>query len=153
MTNQCMVKAHFFVQNEKIQKIEIVSSDKLLWQLSGGSQNLERQISNWWEIFWSKKKDPPLLPLNFANLSPFSKSVLEKLQKVPFGTTLCYQELAALAGSPKAARAVGTACKKNPFPLVIPCHRVLGKRDLGGYFPGIALKRHLLAFESGTRPA
>ena len=57
--------------------------------------------------------------------APFRHAVLEKLREVPRGQTVSYGELAARAGNPKAARAVGTACARNPVPIVVPCHRVL----------------------------
>lgn len=71
------------------------------------------------------------------------------LKQVPSGTTVSYQELAALAGNSGAARAVGTAMRKNPLPLLIPCHRVIrASGDLGGYMgtgeTGLKVKRWLL---------
>ena len=75
------------------------------------------------------------------------------LKQVPSGTTISYQELAALAGNAKAARAVGTAMRKNPLPLLVPCHRVIrASGDLGGYMgtgeTGLKVKRWLLSNES-----
>jgi len=71
------------------------------------------------------------------------------LKQVPSGTTVSYQELAAMAGNEKAARAVGTAMRKNPLPLLVPCHRVIrASGDLGGYMgtgeTGLKVKRWLL---------
>ena len=60
--------------------------------------------------------------------------MLEKLREVPRGETVSYGELAARAGNPKASRAVGTACARNPVPIVVPCHRVLPSTGkLGNY--------------------
>jgi methylated-DNA-[protein]-cysteine S-methyltransferase len=91
------------------------------------------------------------LPLKMDRLPPFTAKVLRILAQVPYGTTLTYGELAALAGAPHAARAVGRAMATNPFPIVIPCHRVLvaGGR-LGGYSGGggIVTKEWLLRFEA-----
>ena len=88
------------------------------------------------------------LPLAFTG-SEFNKAVLDSLAKVPYGQTVTYGQLAKMAGSPKAARAVGSAMRKNPFVIVIPCHRVLpsgGK--LGNYSAGgPANKDWLLTFE------
>jgi methylated-DNA-[protein]-cysteine S-methyltransferase len=101
--------------------------------------------------------------LNAAGLSPFHRTVLETLQReVGWGEVVTYGELAALAGRPGAARAVGAAMATNPLPFVIPCHRVVGsagggRRRIGGYGGGddpngVALKRRLLAREGVTLP-
>jgi methylated-DNA-[protein]-cysteine S-methyltransferase len=80
--------------------------------------------------------------------APFRRSVLEELRLVPRGKTVSYGELAARAGNPKAARAVGTACARNPIPIVVPCHRVLpGTGALGNYGGGPERKRALLELE------
>jgi methylated-DNA-[protein]-cysteine S-methyltransferase len=59
--------------------------------------------------------------------TPFQKKVWNSLRKIPYGQTKCYQDIARLVGSPKAVRAVGMANNKNPLPLIVPCHRVIGK--------------------------
>lgn len=90
------------------------------------------------------------LPLDWRDLSPFAVAILDVLQTVPFGTTVSYGDLAAMAGRPGAARAVGRVMAGNPFPIVVPCHRVLGcKGSLTGYSggEGIATKEWLLDFE------
>lgn len=81
----------------------------------------------------------------------FQQAVVRELRQVPCGSTLSYQELAARAGSPKAARAVGQVMSSNPVPLIVPCHRVLGSGGrLGGFSAptGLDLKRRLLDLES-----
>ena len=90
------------------------------------------------------------LPLGDAidTLPPYTSCVLTALAKVPFGSHITYQELALRTGNPRAARAVGNACRRNPIPLVIPCHRVLAAGSyLGGFSQGLEVKRRLLAFE------
>jgi len=85
--------------------------------------------------------------------APFRRLVLEKLREVPRGETVSYGELAARAGNPKAARAVGSACARNPIPIVVPCHRVLpGTGRLGNYGGGPARKRALLELEGVLSP-
>jgi methylated-DNA-[protein]-cysteine S-methyltransferase len=80
--------------------------------------------------------------------APFRRAVLEKLREVPRGQTVSYGELAARAGNPRAARAVGSACARNPVPIVVPCHRVLpGTGRLGNYAGGPERKRVLLDLE------
>lgn len=78
----------------------------------------------------------------------FQKKVLTELQKVPYGKTISYGELAQKAGSPKAARAVGAVNARNPIPIIIPCHRVIGKNGkLVGFGGGLDLKEILLELE------
>ncbi|MFZ5810445.1 MAG: methylated-DNA--[protein]-cysteine S-methyltransferase [Thermodesulfobacteriota bacterium] len=90
----------------------------------------------------------PELPLDFSRLSPFCRGALTALATVAAGTTTTYGELAAMAGNPGAARAAGRAMATNPFPLVLPCHRVVGKNGaLTGFGPGLPMKRWLLGLE------
>jgi methylated-DNA-[protein]-cysteine S-methyltransferase len=86
------------------------------------------------------------LPLRPAG-SDFERSVWAAMQDIPFGETRCYGDLAAAIHS--APRAVGGACGRNPIPIVIPCHRVLGKGWMGGYSGsgGLTTKKALLALE------
>ncbi|HPY97791.1 MAG TPA: methylated-DNA--[protein]-cysteine S-methyltransferase [Clostridia bacterium] len=78
----------------------------------------------------------------------FQKSVWEQLLNIPYGETRSYGEIAALIGNAKASRAVGMACNRNPVMIIVPCHRVIGKKGcLTGYAPGIDLKEKLLDME------
>lgn len=88
------------------------------------------------------------LPLNIQGTS-FQLKVWDALLKIPKGQTRSYAEIASVVGSPKAVRAVGTACGKNKIALLIPCHRVLGsKGKLGGYRWGTERKRAILDWEA-----
>jgi len=79
----------------------------------------------------------------------FQLRVWRNLQKIPYGETLSYGQLAKRIGSPDAARAVGLANGSNPIPIIIPCHRVIGSNgDLTGFGGGIPIKKKLLALES-----
>ncbi len=92
--------------------------------------------------------DWPELPLDFSRLSPFCRAALATLATVASGTVITYSELAARLGKPAAARAAGRAMATNPFPLVLPCHRVVGKKgDLTGFGPGLPMKKYLLTLE------
>lgn len=85
--------------------------------------------------------------------TPFQLSVWEALRAIPFGTTLSYGEIARRIGRPSAVRAVGAANGRNPLPIVIPCHRVIGADgNLTGYRGGVAIKRRLLAHEVRELP-
>ena len=78
----------------------------------------------------------------------FRRAALERLREVPYGQTISYSALAGACGRPRAARAVGSACARNPLPIVIPCHRVLrSDGSLGGYAGGLETKRALLSLE------
>ena len=78
----------------------------------------------------------------------FQKAVWQELLRIPYGQTRTYSQIAAAIGRPKASRAVGMACNKNPIWIAIPCHRVLGKNaSLTGYAGGLELKRKLLELE------
>ncbi|GHU08321.1 methylated-DNA--protein-cysteine methyltransferase [Alphaproteobacteria bacterium] len=78
----------------------------------------------------------------------FQKAVWAEMSKIPYGQTRTYTEIAVAIGRPKAVRAVGTACGKNPFPIIIPCHRVVAKNGLGGYLYGLEMKKQLLDLEN-----
>jgi methylated-DNA-[protein]-cysteine S-methyltransferase len=85
--------------------------------------------------------------------SPFHRSVRQVLRDIPYGRTLTYGEVARKVGRPGAARAVGTACGRNPLALVIPCHRVIGADGrLTGYNGGTQRKEWLLRREGALRP-
>jgi len=88
------------------------------------------------------------LDLDLRLTADFSRRVLEELVKVPYGEVTTYGELAARAARPRAARAVGTVMNRNPIPIVLPCHRVVGASgSLTGYGGGIERKEALLRLE------
>ena len=91
------------------------------------------------------------LPLSY-DVSEFREAVLEAIMDIPYGETRTYSEIASDAGSPRAARAVGTACAENPIPIIIPCHRVVpASGGIGSYAGGSAMKQKLLDLENGSR--
>jgi methylated-DNA-[protein]-cysteine S-methyltransferase len=82
----------------------------------------------------------------------FQKRVWKNLQKIPYGETISYGELANRIGDPKAVRAVGAANGQNPIPIIVPCHRVIGSNgSLTGFGGGLENKRKLLDLESRQR--
>jgi methylated-DNA-[protein]-cysteine S-methyltransferase len=93
------------------------------------------------------------IPLDFTGIAPFHSCVFRALLEVPSGATISYGELAKAVGSPGAARAVGRAMGANPFPLIVPCHRVLAAGGKAGGFSahgGVATKERLLALEGAV---
>jgi methylated-DNA-[protein]-cysteine S-methyltransferase len=88
------------------------------------------------------------LPVDLRGQAPFAVAVLAELAKVPYGHTRTYGELAQRAGRPKAARAVGMVMNRNPLPIVLPCHRIVGASgSLVGYGGGLERKEQLLRLE------
>jgi methylated-DNA-[protein]-cysteine S-methyltransferase len=88
------------------------------------------------------------LPVDLSGVGGFHRDVLRELAQVPYGELTTYGALAARAGRPQAARAVGTAMNRNPVPIVLPCHRVVGSTGkLVGYGGGLERKERLLRLE------
>lgn len=91
--------------------------------------------------------DLPLAPGG----TPFQRKVWEALREIPYGETITYGELARRIGQPAASRAVGAANGRNPLPIVVPCHRVIGQNGrLTGFYGGLHLKEGLLNLEEAT---
>ena len=88
------------------------------------------------------------IEIDISDLPEFTRKVLEELRRIPYGETRSYSEIAALTGQPKGSRAVGQAIKRNPIPIIIPCHRVM-RHDgsLGGFSLGEKIKKRLLFLE------
>ena len=91
------------------------------------------------------------IPLDLRLASGFRRGVLTHLPQIAYGHTLTYADVAAAAGSPKAVRAVGTACATNPLPVVVPCHRVVrSDGTVGRYVGGVEAKHALLTLEAAA---
>ncbi|MBK9733564.1 MAG: methylated-DNA--[protein]-cysteine S-methyltransferase [Saprospiraceae bacterium] len=92
------------------------------------------------------------VPLDLNGYTDFSVRVWMALRNIPFGQTISYLELSRLLGDTKAIRAVGTANGRNPIPIIIPCHRVIGSDgSLTGFALGLDIKRRLLALENPNK--
>jgi len=97
--------------------------------------------------YFSRKRKSFDIPLLLRG-TDFQLSVWQSLQKIPYGKTCSYAEIAAMAGNPKACRAAGMANNQNPAVIIIPCHRVIGSNgSLTGYGGGLEIKKYLLALE------
>jgi methylated-DNA-[protein]-cysteine S-methyltransferase len=109
-------------------------------------------VTDWLHRFLSQENSPfPLALLDLARMTPFRKEVYAGLCKIPFGQVASYGEVANQIGHERASRAVGTACGRNPFPLLVPCHRVIASDgSLGGFSLDFRIKRALLDFESNN---
>lgn len=111
-------------------------------------QQIARKLSN-----FTSGKPTSLANLKIAteHMTDFQKRVTSACRQIPWGETLTYGQIATIAGSPRASRAVGTVMANNRYPLIVPCHRVCSSSGLGGFSApnGIALKRQLLQNEQG----
>ncbi|MET9313273.1 methylated-DNA--[protein]-cysteine S-methyltransferase [Kribbella sp. NPDC003505] len=89
------------------------------------------------------------LPLSVRGGSDFERAVWKQLTRIPYGEMQTYGDVAKVVGDAGAARAVGTACNRNPIAIVVPCHRVVGAGGkMVGFGGGIPTKRHLLELEA-----
>ncbi len=142
------ITATFLTSGKEISSITLAehNQDGCCWQLESGA--LSDLINQWMNGYCEKEAVLPSLPLNLGKMPPFTKKILAALPTVRFGQVITYQQLASLAGQPKAFRAAGGACGRNPYPLVLPCHRILAGGGLGGFAFGLGVKRELLSFEN-----
>ncbi len=127
------------------------SQQRLQWSFTSKqpNQHLETLITEWLEAYYQKKNSSVSLPFDWTVIPAFTQQVLQVVATIPFGSFATYGHVAHLIDRPVAARAVGGACGRNPFPFFIPCHRVLdAKQGLRGYSAGgIGIKKILLNFE------
>ncbi|TKG72945.1 methylated-DNA--[protein]-cysteine S-methyltransferase [Prauserella endophytica] len=103
------------------------------------------------EEYFSRTRRTFDVPLDFRLAKGFRRAVLTHLPDIGYGHTASYAQIAAAAGSPRAVRAVGTACATNPLPVVVPCHRVVrSDGSSGGYVGGEQAKLTLLNLEAAA---
>lgn len=130
-------------ENEKIVQI-ILQSEEIHHDLPNKAcLQAEKEILE----YFTNSRTEFTFPIEFSG-SQFRKDVLRAMMKIPYGKTWNYSELAKMSGHMGANRAVGTVCKYNPLPLIIPCHRVVRKSgDIGEFYGGRSLKQLLLDIE------
>ncbi|MDE6389397.1 MAG: methylated-DNA--[protein]-cysteine S-methyltransferase [Lachnospiraceae bacterium] len=154
MTNSCLYKSPIGVlciveENGKITKLHLQREEDCNGTVQEGKKLaavLREACTQLDEYFQGKRKQFEL-PLSYAG-TDFQQRVWDELQKIPYGETRSYEEIAMQAGNSKAQRAVGQANNRNPIMIVIPCHRVIHKSgDISGYACGIEAKRYLLELE------
>lgn len=111
-----------------------------------GARHFASTVSQLQEYFAGKRHDFDLA-LDLSG-TKFQDAVWKQMRKVGYGSTSTYADLAKAIAKPRAVRAVGSCCARNPIPFVIPCHRILGSNGkLTGYRGGLAVKQHLLELE------
>lgn len=107
-------------------------------------------IENFKAYFSGRKVEFPNA-LDYSGFTPFQSAVWETTRRIPYGQTQSYGWVAQQIGKPHAARAVGQALGSNPFPIIVPCHRVLaGDGTLGGFSGGLDMKKSLLKLEKAA---
>ena len=108
---------------------------------------IEKKVSLELNEYFDGKRRSFTIPLKI-DVPPFYKKVLLQVQKIEYGRTSSYAEIAKMSGNEKALRAVGTANSRNPIAIIIPCHRIISsKGTLGGYTGGLDKKSFLLRHE------
>ena len=128
---------HLYFQWEKIPNIYKIKETLLL-----------KEAFHQLDLYFSGKIKTFSLPLNPTG-TPFMQKIWNALQTIPYGTTVSYKEIAQQINNPKAVRAVGMANNRNPIPIFIPCHRVIGSNgSLVGYGAGVTIKKQLLDIEN-----
>jgi O-6-methylguanine DNA methyltransferase len=110
------------------------------------AKTLLKNIFEFFEGYLSKEQ-LPLPPLDVKPISTFTLQVLQYLTSIPLGSVETYASVAHGIGCKKGARAVGGACSRNPFLFFVPCHRVIGQKNLCGFAAGSNIKKILLEFE------
>ena len=149
--------------NGKITRLCLHSKEKTLQESADVMQNqhnhgdcgqpseLLQETCRQLDEYFQGKRTEFDLPLAYAG-TPFQESVWRELQKIPYGETRSYEDIAVGIGNPRAVRAVGQANNRNPILLLIPCHRVIHKNgDISGFACGIETKKYLLELERRIR--
>lgn len=136
-------KMSFIFKNNNLSRIDFFGANHINEQDNHKIANVKNQIRE----YLSGDRQTFNVPYEL-NVTPFQRLVLDAISRIPYGSTLTYKALAKVIGRPNAIRAVGTACRKNPLPIIIPCHRVVrSDGHPGEYSGGNELKSFLLDLE------
>ncbi|WP_433653370.1 methylated-DNA--[protein]-cysteine S-methyltransferase [Micromonospora zamorensis] len=112
---------------------------------------LARQAAAELRAYFAGELSAFTVPVSMPRGSDFERAVWQEMTRIPYGETLTYGEVARLVGEPGAARAVGVACNRNPVPVIVPCHRIVGAGGkLVGFGGGLPRKVKLLELEAGV---
>jgi methylated-DNA-[protein]-cysteine S-methyltransferase len=147
-TDQGLVRVAFPVQGHDavLERLAATVSPRIL-RVPGRLDEASRQLDE----YFAGRRTVFELPLDLRLANGFRRAVLAHLPRIAYGHTESYAQVASAAGSPKAVRAVGTACAMNPVPVVVPCHRVVrSDGSFGGYAGGAAAKEILLRMEAAA---
>ena len=142
VTSRGLCRISYYAEEEVVQRLAAQFGARVL-RSPGPVDPVRRQLDEYFE----GRRTEFDLELDLA-VPDFHRRVLGELARVPFGETTTYGTLAKRVDHPSAARAVGTVMNRNPIPIVLPCHRVIGANgSLVGYAGGLEIKRRLLALE------
>lgn len=119
------------------------------WRFESGVHPWASELHAWIKSYYRRNwSELPELPIAI-DATEFQRKVLQEIRRIPPGETISYGGIAENIGKPKAARATGGACGKNPIPLLIPCHRVIRSEGaIGGYSGPEGIKKLLLGYEN-----
>jgi O-6-methylguanine DNA methyltransferase len=131
----------FIESNDRIAKIEF-KTKTISPHVLAETSPIYRELT---EYFSGRRRKFDLLFT--AEGTAFDKLVWKETLNIPYGEVRTYKEIASRIGKPDASRAVGGALKRNPIPILIPCHRVVASKGIGGYTPGLNYKIKLLELE------
>lgn len=157
-------KVFYYVYSTPIRKITFVTTGYVISRIylreikaagedekTVNNMELHKNIKQQMDQYFKGERFEFDLPLEKVRCNAFSRKVYEELKKIPYGETRTYGEIAKAVGKEKAYRAVGNANNKNPFPIIVPCHRVIGANgSLTGYAGGVDFKKMLLSIEKGA---
>lgn len=152
-----LIEASFEAKGEELLHVHLKPAPRFKLEIRGASKPLAHSIEGWVSAYLKKKPIPFLhFPSSKTLANAFSQKVWDALLSLPFGALLSYQELAEQVGCPRGARAVGNACGKNQWPLLIPCHRIIpaqsrsksSKIKPGGFAFDPEVKSSLIEFEN-----
>lgn len=138
------ISLEIITENDKLKGINFVETCKKTTEDDSFQKEVKKELM---EYFEGKRK---VFEIQLeVEGTEFQKKVWTEMVKIPFGERISYGELAEKSGCPKGARAVGMACNKNKIPIIIPCHRVVGKSGkLVGFAGGLDIKAQLLKLEN-----
>jgi len=141
-----LVRVAFAIEDE--EQVLALLADRISPRVLPAPARLDEAARQLEEYFAGRRRRFEL-PVDLQLATGFRRAVLGQLLDVAYGSTASYAALAAATGSPRAARAVGTACATNPVPIVVPCHRVVrSDGTIGNYGGGTEAKRTLLRLEA-----
>lgn len=151
---------YFYTYNTKIGNITIVATNDYITNLYINYNNIKAiqeetklisQTANEIKEYLDGNKKSFSIPIKTEG-TIFQNKVWQALLKIPYGETRSYKDIAININNSKAYRAVGTAIKNNPIPIIIPCHRVIkSNKDIGNYAYGIDIKKELLNLEANFK--
>lgn len=147
-TGQGLVRVAYAREDHEAVLVKLAASvSPRVLNAPGRMDEVSRQL----EEYFAGRRTAFEVPLDLRLSKGFRRNVLTHLPEIAYGSTQSYAQVAVATGSPKAVRAVGTACATNPLPVVVPCHRVVrSDGSFGGYLGGPEAKQALLALEATT---